>query len=175
MQGKACAPHAKARAAPKPPKTGPRRRLARGSPARTAHPCTLPSSTSSLLSSSGMRGATSMNLELGAPGLRLSVEVTRKWVGAGFAAPDRAPWHASKTARLLREEQAVPVYLPAGSPYLNAVEACWQRAKRRLVVAEHYPKFDQLKDAVSEYFRTTRFGLDIWHYLYRNPPAVENI
>ena len=88
---------------------------------------------------------------------------------------DRAPWHASKTVRLLREEQVVPVYLPAGSPYLNAVEACWQRAKRRLVVAEHYPKFDQLKDAVSEYFRTTRFGLDIWHYLYRNPPAVENI
>ena len=89
---------------------------------------------------------------------------------------DKAPWHASKkTTRMMREENVVQVFLPTGSPYLSAVEACWQRAKRHLLVAEHYPTFGRMKEAVSNFFKTTRFGLDIMKYLYRNPPAVENI
>ena len=89
---------------------------------------------------------------------------------------DRAPWHASKkTASMMREEGVIPVFLPTGSPYLNAVEACWQRAKRHLLVSEYYPTFGQMKEAVSDFFRTTRFGLDIMKYLYRNPPVAENL
>ena len=89
---------------------------------------------------------------------------------------DRAPWHASKkTELMMREEKIIPVFLPTGSPYLNAVEACWQRAKRHLLVSEYYPTFGQMKEAVSDFFRTTRFGLDIMKHLYRTPPVAENL
>ena len=61
------------------------------------------------------------------------------------------------------------VFLPKGSPYLNPVEACWQKGKRELLVSEYYETFAMMCAAVSGYYRTVRFNLDLYSYLYRSP------
>jgi len=58
------------------------------------------------------------------------------------------------------------VYLPRGSPYPSPVEACWQRGKRDLLVSEYYGTFAAMCAAISEYYRTARFKLDVYGYLY---------
>ena len=70
----------------------------------------------------------------------------------------------------LREDADVRmVFLPKGSPYLNPVEACWQKGKRELLVSEYYETFAMMCAAVSGYYRTVRFNLDLYSYLYRSP------
>ena len=61
------------------------------------------------------------------------------------------------------------VYLPVGCPYLNVVEEIWNLLKSRVVKNHYYPTFDDLRWAIYEFFRTTRFKLDMKKYLYRDP------
>jgi transposase len=56
-------------------------------------------------------------------------------------------------------------YLPKGSPEFNAVEECWKQGKDDLLVSKYYPKFQNLRKAIAEYYRTKRFRLDITNYL----------
>ncbi len=58
-------------------------------------------------------------------------------------------------------------YLPKGSPGYNAVEECWRQGKDDLLVSKYYPKFFNLKSAIANYYRPTRFKLDITKYLFR--------
>ncbi|RNJ79069.1 MAG: hypothetical protein D9C04_05815 [Nitrosopumilus sp. B06] len=60
------------------------------------------------------------------------------------------------------------IYLLTGSPQLNATEELWHRVKWDLTVSQYYLTFDDLRHAVSEYFRTMRHHLDIKKYLFRN-------
>ena len=48
-------------------------------------------------------------------------------------------------------------YLPKGSPDYNAVEECWRQGKNDLLESRYYPKFPNLKSAISNYYRTRRF------------------
>ncbi len=84
---------------------------------------------------------------------------------------DRAPPHRAKLVRkLLRENKnSRIIYLPKGSPYLNAVEECWHRGKRILLVSEYYRTFAYMRNVIIMYYRTTRFKLDIIKYANRNP------
>ena len=82
---------------------------------------------------------------------------------------DRATPHCSKiTAKYLAENKNTIrlEYFPVGSPEFNAVEECWRQGKYQ-ILSTYYPLFDFLKDTISQYYRTTRFKLDIVKYLMR--------
>lgn len=64
------------------------------------------------------------------------------------------------------------LYIPKGSPYLNPVDECWHRGKRELLVSEYYETFAAMGSAVSQYYRTTGFRLDLSAYLYRSPSKI---
>ena len=82
---------------------------------------------------------------------------------------DRARSHSAKLVKDLSKEnkESKIIYLPKGSPYLNAVEECWRRAKRALLVSKHYKTKQDMRRSISEYFRTVRHSLDIKKYLVR--------
>ena len=82
---------------------------------------------------------------------------------------DRASPHRAKLVKkLLRENKNIRViYLPKGSPYLNATEECWHQGKRVLLVSEYYRTFADMCKAISLYYRTARFKLDILKYANR--------
>ena len=60
-------------------------------------------------------------------------------------------------------------YLPKGSPELSAVEECWKQGKDDdLLVSKYYHRFAKLKTAaITNYYRTKRFNLNILKYLMR--------
>ena len=82
---------------------------------------------------------------------------------------DRASPHRAKAVRtLLHENKNIKIiYLPKGSPYLNAVEECWHQGKRALLVSEYYKTFLDMHSAVSQYYRTARFNLDLIKFFNR--------
>ena len=83
--------------------------------------------------------------------------------GKAVIITDRAPQHRSKMVRkFLRENKNIRImYFPKGSPYLNAVEECWRQGKHRLLVSEYYRTFSDMCRAVSTYYRTARFHLEL--------------
>ncbi len=87
---------------------------------------------------------------------------------------DRAPQHRSKLVKeFLRNNRDVKmIYLPKGSPYLNAMEECWHQGKRVLLVSEYYKTFQDMHRAVSLYYRTARFNLDILKFASRKYEAL---
>ena len=87
---------------------------------------------------------------------------------------DRAPpQHCrSKRVRAYLERNnddvmTVEYYLPKGSPEFSALEECWKQGKDDLLVSKYYPRFINLKTAITNYYRTKRFKLDITKYLMR--------
>ena len=82
---------------------------------------------------------------------------------------DRTSPHCAKLVKdLLRENKEIKItYVPKGSPYLNAVEECWHRAKPALFVSKHYKTKHDMLHSISEYLRTARYSLDIKKYLAR--------
>jgi transposase len=60
------------------------------------------------------------------------------------------------------------IYFPKGSPEFNAIEECWRQGKYDLLVSKYYPKFEDLRHVIANYYRTRRFSLDIVKYLSRN-------
>ncbi len=91
----------------------------------------------------------------------------KKKRAAGTA--DRAPQHRSKLAReFLRNNKDVKmIYLPKDSPYPNAMEECWHQGKRVLLVSEYYKTFQDMRRAVSLYYRTVRFNPDLLKFTGR--------
>ena len=82
---------------------------------------------------------------------------------------DKATSHCAKLVEdLLRENNEIRIiYLPKGSPYLNAVEECWHRVKQALLVSKYYKTKRDMQHSISEYLRTVRHSLDIKKYLAR--------
>jgi len=84
---------------------------------------------------------------------------------------DRAPQHCrSRKVRACLERNSddmIVEYLPKGSPDLSAVEECWRQGKNDLLVSKYYPRFTNLKAAITNYYRTKRFDLNIVKYLIR--------
>jgi len=87
---------------------------------------------------------------------------------------DRASVHKSKRVRefLANNPDVKLIWLPKGSPYLNMIEQCWKISKQALLVSEYYAMFTMMNDAVSKYFRITKFKLDIVNYVFRNPAKM---
>ena len=97
------------------------------------------------------------------------LKAMQRHFGKVVAVVDRASPHRAKLVRkLLRENKNIKIiYLPKGSPYLNAVEECWHQGKRVLLVSEYYKTFTDMCSAISTYYRTARFTLDILKFANR--------
>lgn len=83
---------------------------------------------------------------------------------------DRATQHRSKIVKeyLKRNEENIRIeYFPVGSPEFNAVEECWRQGKYN-ILSNYYSSFTYLKQVISQYYRKTRFNLDIKKYLLRS-------
>ena len=87
---------------------------------------------------------------------------------------DRASVHKSKKVKdfLVDNPDVKLIWLPKGSPYLNMIEQCWKISKHVLLVSEYYTMFAIMNKAVSEYFRITKFKLDVVNYIFRNPAKM---
>ncbi len=87
---------------------------------------------------------------------------------------DRASVHKSKKVKedLASNPDVKLIWLPNGSPYLNMIEQCWKTSKHLLLVSEYYAMFAIMNKAVSEYFRVTKFKLDVANYIFRNPAKM---
>ena len=87
---------------------------------------------------------------------------------------DRASVHKSKKVKefLAKNPDVKLIWQPKGSPYLNMIEQCWKISKYALLVSEYYAMFSVLSNTVSQYFRTTKFKLDIANYIFRNPAKM---
>ena len=82
---------------------------------------------------------------------------------------DRARPHCSKITRkfLVENKDTIKLeYFPVGSPEFNAVEECWRQGKYNILSC-YYDIFDSLKEAISRYYRTRKFNLNIVQYLAR--------
>ena len=83
---------------------------------------------------------------------------------------DRATQHRSKMVEeyLQRNSKTIRVeYFPVGLPLFNAVEECWRQGKCN-ILSRYYSSLSHIKQAISNYYRTRRFNLDIKKYLFRS-------
>jgi len=83
---------------------------------------------------------------------------------------DRASWHkTSKTVKDFLEthkDKIIVIWFPPGWPELNPVEECWRQGKNDDDLgAKFYSKFAEFKKAITAYYRTKRFKLDVYNYL----------
>ena len=54
----------------------------------------------------------------------------------------------------------------------RVVEECWRQGKDNLLVSKYYPRFTNVKAAITNYYRTKRFELDIVKYLMRESASL---
>ena len=83
---------------------------------------------------------------------------------------DRATQHRLKVVKeyLQRNTKTIRVeYFPVGSAFLNAVEECWRQGKSNML-SNYYSSLSNIKQAISSFYRTKRFNLDIKKYLFRS-------
>ena len=100
-------------------------------------------------------------------------ELHAKWGKVAILCDKASPHTAKEVKKFLKKHKDIKIiYLPTGSPYLNPVEACWKEGKRKLLVSEYYKTFDDMRTAVSKYYRITKFKLDMSAYLYRSPSKL---
>jgi transposase len=85
---------------------------------------------------------------------------------------DKASQHY-KSKKVLKyfeknKDTLIPVYLPTASPEFMMMEEVWNISKGDLFVLKYYSSFADLKNKISNYFRTKRFNLDMRNYLLRS-------
>ena len=82
---------------------------------------------------------------------------------------DKAPWHTSKlTEKFLtsHKKRMKVIWFPKGFPESNPVEETWKQGKYDCKLgAGFYPDFKIFKKAVSSYYRSKRFKLNLYKYL----------
>ena len=66
------------------------------------------------------------------------------------------------------------MWLPAATPELSGVEEYWHQAKRNVLVSEYYATIVQMRNAMSEYFRTARPRIDVMEFICRKSLNVKN-
>jgi len=67
------------------------------------------------------------------------------------------------------EDTIKVVWFPNSSPEFNVVEECWRQGEKDLLSNTFYDRFVDLKETISNYYRTKRFRLSIVKYLLRDP------
>ena len=82
-----------------------------------------------------------------------------------------SPHYKSKKVLKYFEENKdtlIPLYLPTASPEFMMMEEIWNIAKQDLLVLQYHSSFADLKNRITQYFRTKRFNLNMKNYLLRN-------
>ena len=90
----------------------------------------------------------------------MSLDGLRRKYGKILILADGAVPHRSKATVVLRR-------FPVGATHINAVKETWRRSKLDTLVCEYRGSLDDMKKEFAEYFRTTRFKLDLFKYLRR--------
>ncbi len=83
---------------------------------------------------------------------------------------DRATQHRSRMVKdyLWRNTDTIRIaYFPVSSPEFNEIEECWRQGKSN-ILSNYYSNFSNAKQAISHYYRTRRFNMDIKKYLFRS-------
>ncbi len=81
---------------------------------------------------------------------------------------DKAGFHTDKDvmAYARRNKDCMRIVsLPTAAPELNPVEECWRQGKGDISGNRIYDTYPDFKEAVTKYYRTKKFSLDIGHYL----------
>ena len=63
------------------------------------------------------------------------------------------------------DDWIVPIRFTKCSPEFNAVEECWRQGIDKILGSFIPPSFNDMKQNISKYYRTTRFNLNIVKYL----------
>ena len=56
-------------------------------------------------------------------------------------------------------------WFPSGYPEANPTEECWNQGKDDILGSKFHDSFKELKQAITQYYRTKRFKLDLYKYL----------
>ena len=86
-------------------------------------------------------------------------------------------YKSKKVIKYFEENQdtLIPVCLPTtASPEFMVMEEIWNVSKRNLLVLKYYSSFADLKNKISQYFRTKRFNIDMRNYLKRGSLTYAN-
>lgn len=82
---------------------------------------------------------------------------------------DRAPWHWKSErvrAYFRRHRDTIDVqWFPKGFPEANPVEECWNQGKNSVLGSTFPESFSAMKKLISQYYRTTKFKLNLYKYL----------
>ena len=81
---------------------------------------------------------------------------------------DKAPWHREERVLnyLVNHKDCIKVvWFPSGFPEANPMEECWNQGKTDVLGSTYYDSFLEFKTAISNYYRTKRFNLDLYKYL----------
>lgn len=81
---------------------------------------------------------------------------------------DKAPWHKEKRVKqfLRKKKHSIKVrWFPSGFPEANPVEECWKQGKGDVLGSKFFESFANFKSAVTQYYRTKKFCLDVYKYL----------
>jgi hypothetical protein len=95
--------------------------------------------------------------EVNTAAMQLMLDELGQAVAAGAHAVvimDRAGWHCAKD--LTVPANLTPVFLPAYSPELNAIERLWLYLKERFLSHRLWPDYDDIVDACCQAWNTAR-------------------
>jgi len=82
---------------------------------------------------------------------------------------DKAGFHTDKdvVAYIKRNRDCIRVVsLPTAAPELNPVEETWRQGKGVISGNKIYDTYEEFRKAVTRYYKTRSFNLDICHYLW---------
>ena len=97
-------------------------------------------------------------------------ELRRRWGRVAIPCGRAPPYGTAALAEFVAGDPDVKIiYLPKGSPYLNAAGGCRVRGRYDLMASGYYDSFAAMCTMIGKYYRTTRFRLDMFEYLYRSP------
>lgn len=82
---------------------------------------------------------------------------------------DKATYH-KKEARVKKffrkNKDTIKIrWFPSGFPEANPMEECWNQGKDDVLGSTFFNTFEDFKKAITKYYRTKRFKLDVYKYL----------
>lgn len=70
-----------------------------------------------------------------------------------YAIADNAKYYRSKLVKKFLETSKIRlIFLPSYSPNLNLIERLWKYLRKEVINTTYYPKFDQFKTAIQDFF-----------------------
>ena len=82
---------------------------------------------------------------------------------------DKASWHKKekRVKKYFRENRhRIKIrWFPSGFPEANPAEECWRQGKSDVLGSRFYKSFEEFEKAISCYYRTRSFNLDLYKYL----------